>query len=82
MVNSRLYETARSWFQISRLRLKRFYQFGAWDFTSKKSEPNLSAEKVSRSVVKIKLNKMTEIADGKASGTPPMYRFVLFHRHT
>ena len=82
MVNSRLCETARSWFQISRLRLKRFYQFGAWDFTSKKSEPNLSAEKVSRSVVKIKLNKMTEIADGKASGRPPMYRFVLFHRHT
>ena len=82
MVNSRLCETARSWFQISRLRLKRFYQFGAWDFTSKKSEPNLSAEKVSRSVVKIKLNKMTEIADGKASGTPPMYRFALFHRHT
>ena len=82
MGNSRLCETARPWFQISRPRLKRLYQFRAWDFTSKKSEPDLSAEKVSRSVVKIKLNKMTETADGKASGRPPMYRFVLFYRPT
>ena len=80
MVNSRLCETTRSWFQISRPRLKRFYQFGAGD--SKKSEPDLSAEKVSRSVVKKKLSKMTETANGKASGRPPIYRFVLFSRPT
>ena len=82
MVNSRLCETARSWFQISRPRLKRFYQFGAGDLTPKKSEPDLSAEKVSRSVVKKKLSKMTETANGKASGRPPIYRFVLFSRPT
>ena len=64
MKNLRLHETARPWFQNSRPRLKCFYQFWAWDLTSKKSEPQTQSAKNFEIIVQIKQNKMTENASG------------------
>ena len=64
MANSRLCETARPWFQNMRPKIKRFYQFRARGFTSKKYDPETLSDENIEIMTQVKLNKMTENSNG------------------
>ena len=69
MANSRLCETARPWFQNMRPKIKRFYQFRARGFTSKKYFPEALSDENFEIMTQVKLNKMTENSKGSLRKT-------------
>ena len=69
MANSRLCEAARPWFQNMRPRIKRFYQFRARCFTSKKYDPETLSDENVEIMTQVKLNKMTKNSNGSLRKT-------------